>query len=415
MLVMVPLAYNSNLHPAESCEELIGSLQAFALPLREQLQWQKLGVDFRIGSQEIAELQNPQQLSALRRCIDQCQLSVHTLNGFPLSPFQVAVVKDQAYHPDWTSQQRLQESIQLIEYALALSDEKYLSISTSPGTFKPWGVSDPIVKSIAENIGHWIAAAAMVYRSSGRRVQLALEPEPWCLLEHSQEVLAFWSGPLQQYALPVCLAALDNDLLAAQQALKDHVGICFDTCHVSLAFEDQAAVVNKFVQAGIPIAKCQFSAALEVRNPQQQPEAVAQLAAMHEPKFLHQTAARNKNGSLVRVCDLDQLDDCLRRMPDAESVRSHFHIPVFWPAHDHGLSSTIDESIQGLRACVAAGVQHIAVETYTWSVLSEREQDSLEGSLSELQFLERLIGGETSVGVSKIDGEDGVVVKQCDS
>ena len=89
--------------------------------------------------------------------------------------------------------------------------------------------------------------------------------------------------------------------------------------------------------------------------------------------------------------DLDQLADALTHMPNATRVRSHFHIPIFWPAQSSGVSSTIADSIKGLQACVAAGAQHIAVETYTWSVLANNELDALSGTVQELAFLQEII------------------------
>jgi hypothetical protein len=102
---------------------------------------------------------------------------------------------------------------------------------------------------------------------------------------------------------------------------------------------------------------------------------------------MHQTAAASASGSLSKVQDLDQLDLCLSRLPNATAVRSHFHIPIFRPAQASGLSSTINDSRKGLDACVAAGCTHISVETYTWSILAEHERDALDGTVRELQHL----------------------------
>jgi hypothetical protein len=186
---------------------------------------------------------------------------------------------------------------------------------------------------------------------------------------------------------------LEGDERAARAALADHLGLCFDTCHFSLAFEDQAAAVARLVAAGVPIAKCQFSAAPEVRDPAGDAPGVAALRALAEPRFMHQTAAATANGSLSKVEDLHQLDRCLARLPGASAVRSHFHIPVFREPQARGLSSTVADSRIGLAACVAAGCAHVSVETYTWSILAADERDALAGTVRELQTLDGLLRG----------------------
>jgi hypothetical protein len=140
--------------------------------------------------------------------------------------------------------------------------------------------------------------------------------------------------------------------------------------------------------AGARIAKCQFSAAPEVRDPARDPEGVAALRALTEPRFCHQTAAASASGSLAKVEDLDQIDRCLAMLPEATAVRSHFHIPVFREPAPRGLSTTVADSLVGLAACRAAGCTHLAVETYTWSILAPTERDALAGTVRELAWLQ---------------------------
>lgn len=389
----LPLAYSTNLHAAETVAEIADTLWSFAGQARERLGWERLGVDLRLGALALDELADPAVRDRLRRTLDEQKLSAHTLNGFPLGRFQAEVVKRDAYRPDWSTPERLAASERLLDIALALSDEPLVTISTVPGSYRPFGAeaNDPAVFAAA--LGVWAGAAARRRRDTGRVVVLCPEPEPWCQLETSWDVAAFWGGPLAGPGLAACVGALDGDIAAAKDALALHLGVCVDTCHLSLAFEDQRAAVGRMRAAGARIAKCQVSAAPEVRAPHADAEGVAALRALAEPRFLHQTAARSPAGSLSRVEDLDQLDVCLARLPEAEAVRSHFHIPLFREHVEHGLSSTVPESVSGLRACLAAGCTHVAVETYTWSVLEKRERDALEGTIRELGWLEGAVEG----------------------
>lgn len=392
---MPPLGYSSNLHPAEGADEVAATVRTFAGEARRRLGWQRLGIDLRLGSRAIADLGDAEALGRLRRALDDSAVEAFTINAFPLRPFQQPVVKREAYLPDWTMAERLADTRRLIPIALALSDGDEVTISTSPGTYRPLAAGAGVERVVASALGAWAAAAAIAHRASGRSVVLCLEPEPWCLLETSYDVAAFWRGPLAEHGLAAATAALDGDQAAARAALARHLGICFDTCHLSLAFEDQAQACARMAGAGARIAKCQVSAAPEVRVPRDDAAGVAALRALAEPRFLHQTAAATAAGSMAKVEDLDQLDACLARLPDAVAVRSHFHIPVFREPTTQGLSTTITDSLAGLAACRAAGCAHIAVETYTWSILAATERDALAGTVTELQWLQERMAAPT--------------------
>jgi hypothetical protein len=379
---MAPLGYGTNLHAAEDAADIAAVLAAWAGPLRERLGWERLGVDLRLGLRALDG-----DLSALRRVLDRHRLSAHTLNGFPLLPFQAARVKENAYLPDWSEPSRLEASLRLLDAALLLSDEPELTISTSPGSFRPFGTqrNDPL--PFARALGTWAAAACRAHRRTGRAVILCPEPEPWCSLETSHDFAAFWQGPLAEQGLSACAAGLDGDAAAAAAALRRHLGICFDTCHVSLAYEDQAAAVARLRAAGVRIAKCQLSAAPEARDA----AGLAILAGMAEPRFLHQSALTDGNGQVERCVDLDGLAGAVARLPGWTVARSHFHVPVDAGLLPNGLHTTIADSRRGLAACLAAGCTHIAVETYTWPLMAADDAARLAGTERELRALADIV------------------------
>ncbi len=381
---MLPLGYSTNLHAAESLAELRERLLPFASAVRQALGWPRLGIDLRLGNLALHDLAEADAVSRLRHDLDAAGLSAHTLNGFPLRAFQAPRVKEQAYLPDWTDPERLASSLRLLEVAFTLSDEPLVTISTVPGSYRPFGPQHNDAALIAHNLGQWVVAAHRAWETTGRVAVLALEPEPWCLLETSHDVAWFWRGPLATHGLAAISKELGN-ADDARAALARHLGVCVDTCHLSLAFEDQATAVQRMAEAGARIAKCQFSAAPEVLLPDA--NGVAAMQALAEPRFMHQTAAISASGSLVKAGDLDQLDLLLARLPSATAVRSHFHIPVFRQPTVSGLSTTVADSLKGLAACQAHGCTHVAVETYTWSILAADEQDARHGTVLELQYL----------------------------
>lgn len=387
-----PLGYSSNLHAAETVAELERVLAEFTSEARQRLGWERIGLDLRLGSAAIKEMsRDAAALARLRRALDQAGASAHSLNAFPLRPFQAAVVKADAYRPDWTEDERTDDTIAIIPVALALCDDAFVSVSTVPGSYRPFGAAKNDHAAIATNLGRFAGHAAQAKRRGGRTVMLCLEPEPWCMLETSHDAVAFWQGPLASAGVAAATRVLAGDERAARTAIAEHLGLCFDTCHFSLAFEDQRAAADRLIAAGVPIGKCQFSAAPEVRDPHRDAAGVAALRALAEPRFMHQTAASSASGSLSKVEDLDQLDACLARLPNATAVRSHFHIPVDREPQTSGLSSTVADSRLGLAACLAHGCRHISVETYTWSILAAHERDALAGTVRELQSLARQV------------------------
>jgi hypothetical protein len=296
--------------------------------------------------------------TAFRRACASQGLVVHSVNAFPLEPFQAPVVKEQAYHPDWTDGRRLAATTILMDRLLELSDEKLLTLSTVPGSFAPWGAS---MTAVAQGLIAAARHARHIEERTGRRIVLALEPEPWCLLETSWQAVDFWRRHLTGW--------------------ERWLGLCFDTCHASLAFEDPLEAIGRLRTAGIPLVKAQVSAAPEATDA----AGLAALSRLAEPRFLHQTALRGPGGSMVRCQDLDGLHAAVARLPGWTQARSHFHIPLH--AALPGLGTTAPESRRAVAGLRDAGCTHLGVETYTWPLLAPSVPDILAGTAQELREL----------------------------
>ena len=70
-------------------------------------------------------------------------------------------------------------------------------------------------------------------------VSLALEPEPCCHMETVAETVRFFERHL--FAAPAVaafgrLAGLGRG--ESEAALRRHLGVCFDACHMAVEFED---------------------------------------------------------------------------------------------------------------------------------------------------------------------------------
>jgi hypothetical protein len=274
-------------------------------------------------------------------------------------------VKENAYRPDWSEPERLAYTDHLADVLAALLPAGQAgSVSTVPCTFKPWaeGRIDAVVEHLVRHVAHLVGIA----RDQGRTITLALEPEPYCHLETIGEAVAFFESRLFSRAGVARLAALTGLAAgAAEQAMRRHLGLCYDVCHAAVEFEDARASVARLRASGIGIFKLQLSAALRVAR--FGPESARQLAEFAEPVYLHQVV-RRENGTLRRYVDLPQ---ALAEAAGAEGSewRVHFHVPIFLERMEH--FDTTQAFLAEILALHRAEPfsRHLEVETYTWDVL----------------------------------------------
>jgi hypothetical protein len=148
------------------------------------------------------------------------------------------------------------------------------------------------------------------------------------------------------------------------------VGVCHDVCHASVMFEDQAAVLHAYRDAGVRVGKVQVSSALCADG---SPESLAVLGAYAEPRYLHQTCVRAPGGPGSAVRFFEDLDLALAAAPAGE-WRTHFHVPVF-AGRLGALGTTqgaIDECLAELARWPADERPLLELETYAWELLPER-------------------------------------------
>lgn len=366
---IVHLAYCTNVHPAEDLEGVIAQLDGCSALVRKELGVPVLGVGLWLANTLADRLANSSvALNRLRRALDRNNLEVVTLNGFPYSGFHDRVVGKKVYSPDWTEPARLQYTLDLVEVLAELmpADASYGSISTLPLAWRtPWSrTRDAEARSAFSRLE---LRLARTLETTGRRIRVAIEPEPGCVLEMIPQA-AHWLTPYSAQSL---------------------VGLCLDTCHLAVQFEQPAEAFSTLSRAGVEVVKSQVSAALHVPDPED-PKALELLNEFAEPKFLHQTREYGGPG----IDDLDLIDQLSGRA----SWRVHFHVPVH-AAPRAPLTSTTDVLDESLRHLVGGAhplTHHLESETYTWSVLPKapkNQQELAEGIAGELAWLrDRLVG-----------------------
>ena len=353
------LTYCSNIHAGESWGEVRAALGA-ALPVirRALAHHGPFAVGLRLSARAAEELSGRQgTFDEFRAFLRDGGYYVPTINGFPYGAFHRERVKENVYLPDWRDPARVEYSNLLATLLATLLADAGLpegSVSTVPGAFKREITSEEHVRLMARHIAEHVRHLVAVRERTGITVVLAIEPEPACFIETCDEAIDFFSRHL-----------FDSTVIAADE-VRRHVGLCFDTCHMAVEFEDPGDALRRLAAAGIRVPKFQISAALRVRQPVAGSAGRSALAAFADATYLHQVV-EERDGTLSRFVDL----------PDALSTpgctncewRVHFHVPVFLPAMGV-LETTQSDLIDALEAIKGRDEPScLEVETYTWDVL----------------------------------------------
>jgi hypothetical protein len=370
------LGYCTNIHPGESWGEIRANLGRHVPEVKRRVcPDAPFGLGLRLSCIAARELARPEAMEEFAEFLRRESLYVFTINGFPYGPFHGTRVKEGVYLPDWRDVARLEYTnllADLLVQWLPAGSASGGSISTVPGAFRSAARSAADAERIAELLIRHVAHLVQLERRTGRRIVLALEPEPCCLLETVAETVAFFREYLHSTSAAARLAELAGlDPAAAAAALREHLGVCMDLCHAAVEFEDPAQGLAALEATGIAVAKIQVTAGLRI--PRVTVESAEALRRLEDGVYLHQVVERSADG-LARFEDLDAaLASQGWRNRDSE-WRVHFHVPVFLETLD-GFASTqpfVREALAQHRQRNRS--PHLEVETYTWSVLPEHER-----------------------------------------
>ena len=315
--------------------------------------------------------ENPDQIQRVKEFLNNNDLPLWTVNAFPYGSFHQAPVKAAVYQPDWAEEARVLFTRHAAEVVGRLAQPG----SVVPMSTLPLGYETGDRRVMARNL---VRAASHLYAMAeyhGVQIVLALEPEPFCLLQTVAETIEFleeWVFRAEGWTVP-------------EGVLRRHLGVCVDLCHLAVVREDAVAAIAELAARDIQCAKIQVSACPELRDPA---GSLEQLLAFDEPVYLHQTVA----DSGARALDLPEVAARRAEFEAASSVRTHFHTPIFWDT-EAALGSTRAELERVIRA-LPRPLPLLEVETYTWDVLPDllRGKDHLrDGIGKELRFLDDLL------------------------
>lgn len=373
------LTYCSNIHAGETWDEVFGALSSSLPRIREKLSFTgPFGIGLRLSAAAAAALEAPDTLGRFLAFLRDGDYYVPTINGFPYGAFHGTRVKERVYLPDWRSDERLDYSNRLARLLSAMVrlrpdaavsvGQPAASVSTVPGAFRTEVCSDADREAIASQVLRHAAYLKRLQQDTGIRITLAIEPEPACIIETVEELIQFFQAFLfSREHVSAAARAAGIDLSPADVAA--YVGICLDTCHMAVEFEDPEGAFENLRAAGIGVYKVQISSALRLdRHPRSKSpqEAFGRFA---DDTYLHQVVIAGESG-LTRYTDLPEaLGASGDRAGGYEEWRVHFHVPVFlssmsgFDTTQSYLKSVLDV-LKRTEAC-----RCLEVETYTWDVL----------------------------------------------
>ena len=384
------LTYCSNIHAGEAWEEVFESLKLHAIPLKQQLSPDApFGLGLRLSNEAAETLLTGTHIDGFKEWMDDHGFYVFTFNGFPYGSFHRSVVKDNVYKPDWRTSERVEYTLRLCTILSRwLPEGMEGGISTSPLSYKPW-LKNKRAYEEAFSMSTWNLVDVTEYlvelhERKGQLIHIDIEPEPDCLIENMQETVDYFTSWLIPHGAKRLARRLDMSLEKAEEAIRNHIRLCYDTCHFAVEYEAAQDVLDRMKAAGIKIGKVQISAAVKVALPASTNDRICiadRLQEFAESTYLHQVVERRTDGSLIHFNDLPEALPCIHE-PTAEEWRIHFHVPIFVDDFNEIRStrSDISDALTGLKQDPTV-CNHLEIETYTWEVLPEGLKQDMTTSI----------------------------------
>ena len=398
----VRLGYCMNLHPAEDLDGVLDGMRRITLPLRERLGAGATRDGFGVGmwlpasvAMALTAEEDSGELDRLIEFVVEEHLDPFTFNAFPYGGFHEPGLKERVFRPTWLTPERMAYTISVAGVALAIraglgraKGAGHVSISTHTGLYGAWVKGPEDLDGCAESFALTALNLSQLEDETGERVVLSLEPEPRSLANDTRDLPGFFER-IRARAHEVLGRGYRELRQVSEDIVQRHLGVCLDTCHAAVEFEEPNEALARATASGTALGKVQFSSALALRDPGRDAAARAALFAMAEPVYLHQVTGSGDAG-LVRAPDLPALaaifdGDSSRSTPQARQAwescqewRCHFHVPVDLGAVDGAaLATTRAAADATLGACLADPERwgtrelHLEIETYTLGLSPE--------------------------------------------
>ena len=384
------LTYSTLVHPGDTWPEMKNSLVTFVPEVKKRFSPNApMGVSLRLANASVEELlAKPEERTWLKKFLEDNNLYIFTVNAFPYGPFKGEIVKERVYEPDWTTEARTKYTMHIADILAEVTNQPVEpTIQTAPLAYRPKANTPEFLANFNENIYRVIAHLMNLEKRTGRRIKLAVEPEPYCFLETIPETVQWFNEKIYSLAAAERISKLSGEPLSEVfGATRRYLGVVLDICHQSVAFESIADDIDQLSQAGIPIFKLQEAAALRVD--QVDAEIVTELKKYTGTIYLSQTTEL-RNGVITRYLNLEDAIAAWESDPGPREWRTHFHVPVF--LQDLGPFQTTRSGIDdALRIHARTPLStHLEIVTYTWDVLPEhlKTGDITEYVVRELEYV----------------------------
>lgn len=372
------LTYCSNVHPGESISGHLTEIDRHLPVTREMIlpDDTPFGMGLRIASAASGQLMRKGKLEELKCWLQDRDLYLFTINGFPYGAFHNTRVKEAVHEPDWSTKERHDYTDRLIDILASLLPEGLEgSISTSPVTYKHGFHSGHAMEVVEIQAACSLADLAWkmerISQERGKELYLDLEPEPDGYLETADEWIRFMNESMFRDGADHLARQTGADASACEEVIRKRIRLCYDTCHMALAWEQPASVLERLDRNGLNLGKVQVSSALSARVPEDsagRERLRESLSRFVEPVYLHQVVGRTSNGEKRQYRDLPDALDFLDRCSERE-WRIHFHIPVH--REPEGVVESTRGHIIDLLSALSSRSdgRHLEVETYTWDLL----------------------------------------------
>lgn len=367
------LTYSTLVHPGDTWDDIWASLRKFVPQVKKNVcPAGKFGVSLRIsGATAETLIAAPQKRADLRGFLDDNDMYLYTVNAFPHGPFKNRIVKEQVYEPDWSSETRLKYTMNVATILADVApDFVNPSIQTPPLGFKPNVTGKSVVEAYAENIRKLATHVNNIRCDRGRTVTLAIEPEPACFLETTDETIGFFTKHLRaEESLGNLAGKTGTTVDGAKDIMARHVGVVYDICHQAIEYEDITQSLQALKDNEISVWKLQEAAAMMI--PVVTLEMVEAVRKYARTIYLTQTHQRAKDGTITRYLNLEDAIAAWEKKPVECEWRIHFHVPVF--LEDLGPFKSTRFAI---AEALAFQKKHwlsdqLEIETYTWDVLPD--------------------------------------------
>lgn len=405
------LGYCTNIHAGTEVPQICDTLTTISAEVaRQRLADGRLGVGLWLPQPACATLRR-HGMPPLVEAIQKNRLLAYTINGFPYEDFHKERVKHDVYRPTWWTDQRVAYTRDLAKILAELLPE-----DTTTGTISTLPIGWPRqvdeyetdanrtcmrdateaeVHHAGTNFRRLAEDLRMLENRTGKRMIVAIEPEPGCLIERADQLVQWFESQLPD------------------PTHRRYIGVCHDVCHSAVMMEDQRTTLQRYADANIVLGKVQISSAIvadwQSIDPSDHEAALAQLRSFAEDRYLHQTGRRTADGRFELAEDLpDLLDQTTQTPVNDQRWVIHFHVPIFMRQFGH-LQTTQDQiaealdAVEDLSTIPAPGspedrsilefTGHLEVETYAWSVLPDtmRSGDLAVDIAHEINWVDELI------------------------